>query len=65
MRSGVAESYGLAQDDRAVAAFEKLVKLKPEAPEYRIRLAEHHWTMGEKTSAATRSSRRRSGRSPA
>jgi Flp pilus assembly protein TadD len=44
---GLAESYSLAQDDRAVAAFEKLVKLKPEAPEYRIRLAEHHWMMGD------------------
>jgi superkiller protein 3 len=44
---GLAESYSAAQDDRAVAAFEKLVKLKPEAPEYRIRLAEHHWMMGD------------------
>jgi tetratricopeptide (TPR) repeat protein len=44
---GLAAAYSEAQDDRAVAAFEKLVKLKPEAPEYRIRLAEHHWTMGD------------------
>jgi tetratricopeptide (TPR) repeat protein len=43
---GLAEAYSAAQDDRAVPVFEKLVKVKPEDPQYRIRLAEHHWTTG-------------------
>jgi tetratricopeptide (TPR) repeat protein len=42
---GLAQSYAAAQDERAaVAAYEKLVKLRPDTPDPRVRLADYFWS---------------------
>ena len=43
----LARAYAVAQDDRALAAHEKLVELKPEIPQSHLRLAEYLWATGE------------------
>ena len=44
--NALAQVYTAAQDDRALAAYERLVQLKPDVPRYVLRLAEYLWATG-------------------
>ncbi len=43
----LAGAYTAAHDDRALAAYENLLKLKPEASQVHVRLAEYLWATGQ------------------